>query len=78
MSIWGKIFGGTSGFVVGGPLGGLLGIFAGHAVDKFNKNIALFVKQVPNIFSFFNTKFLVYFGLAAYWSVMLLGTFIGI
>ena len=28
MSIWGKIFGGTSGFVVGGPLGGLLGIFA--------------------------------------------------
>ena len=37
MSIWGKIFGGTSGFVVGGPLGGLLGIFAGHAIDKFNK-----------------------------------------
>ena len=49
MSIWGKIFGGTSGFVVGGPLGGLLGIFAGHAIDKFSKkklpeNIA--VKQV--------------------------------
>ena len=37
MSIWGKIFGGTSGFVVGGPLGGLLGIFAGHAIDKFSK-----------------------------------------
>ena len=33
----GKIFGGTSGFVVGGPLGGLLGIFAGHAIDKFSK-----------------------------------------
>ena len=33
MSIWGKIFGGTSGFAVGGPLGGLLGIFAGHAID---------------------------------------------
>ncbi|MDC3064037.1 TerB family tellurite resistance protein [Alphaproteobacteria bacterium] len=49
MSIWGKIFGGTSGFVVGGPLGGLLGIFAGHAIDKFNskklpENIA--IKQV--------------------------------
>ena len=49
MSIWGKIFGGTSGFVIGGPLGGLLGIFAGHAIDKFNtkklpENIA--VKQV--------------------------------
>ena len=37
MSIWGKIFGGTSGFVIGGPLGGLLGIFAGHAIDKFSK-----------------------------------------
>ena len=37
MSIWGKIFGGTSGFVVGGPLGGLLGLFAGHAIDKFSK-----------------------------------------
>ena len=37
MSIWGKIFGGTSGYVVGGPLGGLLGIFAGHAIDKFSK-----------------------------------------
>ena len=49
MSIWGKIFGGTSGFFLGGPLGGLLGIFAGHAIDKFNnkklpENIA--VKQV--------------------------------
>ena len=29
-------------------------------------------------FSLINTKFIVYFGLAAYWSVMLLGTFIGI
>ena len=35
MSIWGKIFGGTSGFFIGGPLGGLVGIFAGHAIDKF-------------------------------------------
>ena len=35
MSIWGKIFGGTSGFVIGGPMGGLLGVFAGHAIDKF-------------------------------------------
>ena len=49
MSIWGKIFGGTSGFVVGGPIGGLLGIFAGHAIDKFNKKILpekIAVKQV--------------------------------
>ena len=35
MSIWGKIFGGTGGFFIGGPLGGLLGVFAGHAIDKF-------------------------------------------
>ena len=46
--------------------------------DKSNKNISLFIKQFTNILSFINTKFLVYFGLAAYWSVMLLGTFIGI
>ena len=49
MSIWGKIFGGTSGFVIGGPLGGLLGIFAGHALDKFNKKKlpeSIAVKQV--------------------------------
>ena len=49
MSIWGKIFGGTSGFVVGGPLGGLLGIFAGHAIDKFSKKKlpeSIAVKQV--------------------------------
>ncbi len=49
MSIWGKIFGGTSGFFVGGPLGGLLGIFAGHAIDKFNKKKlpeSIAVKQV--------------------------------
>ena len=37
MSIWGKIFGGTGGFFIGGPLGGLLGVFAGHAIDKFTK-----------------------------------------
>ena len=49
MNIWGKIFGGTSGFVVGGPLGGLLGIFAGHAIDKFNRKKlpeSIAVKQV--------------------------------
>jgi len=46
--------------------------------DKFNKNISSFIKQIPNIFSLINTKFIVYLGLVAYWSVMLLGTFIGI
>ena len=33
MSIWGKIIGGTAGFLIGGPLGALLGAGVGHAVD---------------------------------------------
>ncbi len=34
MSIWGKIIGGFAGFAFGGPLGALLGAYAGHAFDK--------------------------------------------
>ena len=34
MSIWGKIIGGTAGFALGGPIGALLGLAAGHGVDK--------------------------------------------
>ena len=34
MSVWGKIIGGAAGFALGGPLGALLGGFAGHAFDK--------------------------------------------
>lgn len=35
MSIWGKLAGAAGGFVVGGPIGALIGAFAGHAfVDK--------------------------------------------
>ena len=34
MSIWGKIIGGMSGFALGGPLGAILGLAAGHAIDK--------------------------------------------
>jgi len=34
VSIWGKIIGGVAGFAVGGPLGAILGVGAGHAVDK--------------------------------------------
>jgi len=33
MSIWGIIIGGTAGFALGGPIGGLLGAVAGHAVE---------------------------------------------
>lgn len=34
MKIWGKIVGGTAGFALGGPIAGLLGVMAGHAVDE--------------------------------------------
>ena len=35
MTIWGKIIVGTAGFALGGPIGGLLGALAGHAVDSY-------------------------------------------
>ncbi len=34
MSIWGKILAGSFGFALGGPIGALLGVIAGHSVDK--------------------------------------------
>ena len=37
MSIWGKLIGSTGGFALGGPLGGLIGVLAGHAIDKLKK-----------------------------------------
>ncbi len=40
MSVWGKILGGTAGFMLGGPIGALLGGLAGHAVDKMRETPA--------------------------------------
>lgn len=37
MSIWGKLLGGGTGMVLGGPLGGLLGLALGHKIDKIRK-----------------------------------------
>ncbi len=34
MSWWGKIVGGTLGFMVGGPIGALFGVYAGHNFDN--------------------------------------------
>ncbi|MDP7344355.1 MAG: TerB family tellurite resistance protein [Alphaproteobacteria bacterium] len=34
MSIWGKIIGGAAGFALGGPIGALVGVAAGHFVDR--------------------------------------------
>lgn len=34
MSIWGKVIGGAAGFALGGPLGALIGVYAGHKMDQ--------------------------------------------
>ena len=34
MSIWGKIIGGAAGLALGGPIGAILGVLAGHGADK--------------------------------------------
>ena len=38
MSIWGKLIGGAAGMALGGPIGAILGIAAGHGVDKVSYN----------------------------------------
>lgn len=35
MSIWGKIIGGAAGFALGGPIGALMGVIGGHAIDRY-------------------------------------------
>ena len=37
MSIWGKILGGAAGLALGGPLGAILGVMGGHALDRYNE-----------------------------------------
>lgn len=34
MSVWGSIIGGGAGFALGGPLGALVGLAAGYAIDR--------------------------------------------
>ena len=38
MSVWGKVIGGVAGFALGGPLGALIGAYAGHKVDRARKD----------------------------------------
>jgi len=45
---------------------------------NFQKNIKVYVKQLPNLNSLINAKSALYFGLAAYWGVILFGTFFNI
>lgn len=40
MHIWGKILAGAAGFALGGPLGALIGVVAGHAVDEWTDGMA--------------------------------------
>ena len=40
MSIWGKLVGGAAGFAIGGPIGLLLGVAAGHFVDRMARRDA--------------------------------------
>tara|TARA_B100001250_G_scaffold360943_1_gene338748 strand:+ start:806 stop:952 length:147 start_codon:yes stop_codon:yes gene_type:complete len=47
-------------------------------LNNFKKNIKDYVKQIPNFNSLINTKKAIYFGLAAYWGIILFGTFINI
>ena len=34
VSIWGKLLGGTAGLAIGGPIGAILGVAAGHVADR--------------------------------------------
>jgi DnaJ like chaperone protein len=48
MSLWGKIVGGAAGFAMGGPLGALLGLVAGHVlVDERPRGKAQADPRVP-------------------------------
>ena len=45
-------------------------------LNNFKKNIKSYVKQIPNFQSIINAKTAIYFGLVAYWGVILFGTFV--
>jgi len=47
-------------------------------LNNFLKNIKSSVKQLPNLQSLFSAKSAMYFGLTAYWGLILFGTFFNI
>ena len=51
MSIWGKIIGGTTGFALGGPIGALLGLAAGHGMDRVNKSSQSYNRKTASKYS---------------------------
>ncbi|MBL8706906.1 MAG: TerB family tellurite resistance protein [Rhodospirillales bacterium] len=48
MSYWGKIIGGATGYALGGPLGAILGVAAGHAVDEIGSESQTAVATVED------------------------------
>ena len=51
MSWWGKALGGAFGFMIGGPLGALMGIAFGHSFDRGLGLLALYVDPVFKVLS---------------------------
>jgi len=47
-------------------------------LSNFQKNIKTYVKQIQNVQSLITAKTAIYFGLAAYWGLILFGTFFNI
>jgi len=47
-------------------------------LNNFLRNIKPSVKQLPNLQSFISAKSAIYFGLVAYWGLILFGTFFNI
>ena len=45
MSIWGKVIGGVAGFAIGGPLGALIGAYAGHKMDRAREDESPYVSS---------------------------------
>lgn len=48
MSIWGKLLAGTFGFALGGPIGALLGVIAGHSVDKIRSQSSAYQENLQS------------------------------
>jgi len=44
-------------------------------LNKFQKNVKTLVRQIPNFQAMTNAKSALYFALAAYWAVIIFGTF---
>jgi len=47
-------------------------------LNNFQKNIKTYVKQLPSFQSYISAKSAIYFGLVAYWGLILFGTFFNI